>query len=172
MLATMVGRQRKFQVSNGLKRLKERQKLKFLAKHFLQCFQVFSILMKICRRNLSIFQDLHTLLQEKRKKYSYSSQLKKKNSENLDFVLYNRLFFLQLVILSSIGLLVQKIAFYFTSWFTVQFLFFDVRMTQELSKGGIGNAKQLGIANFKNNFNLLVMNITQMNFLYGQNVHI
>ena len=29
----------------------------------------------------------------KEKKYSYSSQLKKKNWENLDFVLHNRLFY-------------------------------------------------------------------------------
>ena len=31
--------------------------------------------------------------------------------------------------------------FYFASSFTTQFLFFDVRMTQEISKGEIGNDK-------------------------------
>ena len=31
--------------------------------------------------------------------------------------------------------------FYFASSFTAQFLFFDVRMTQEISKGQIGNDK-------------------------------
>ena len=31
--------------------------------------------------------------------------------------------------------------FYFPSSFTAQFLFFDVRMTQEISKGEIGNNK-------------------------------
>ena len=58
----------------------------------------------------------------------------------------------------------------FASLFTAQFLFFDVRMTQEISKGEIGNDKYLGIANyniyFKNNFNLLAMNVAQINFLY------
>ena len=60
--------------------------------------------------------------------------------------------------------------FYFAGSFTSQFLFFYVEMTQEISKGEIGNDKQLEIANyniyFKNNFNLLVMNVTQINFLY------
>ena len=58
--------------------------------------------------------------------------------------------------------------FYFTSSFTAQFLFFDVRLTQEISKGEIGNNKQLGIANyniyFKSSFNLLVMNATKIIF--------
>ena len=64
----------------------------------------------------------------------------------------------------------------FASLFATQFLLFDIRMTLKLSKGGTGNAKQLGITNyniyFKNNFNRLVMNVTQTNFLYRQNVHI
>ena len=55
-------------------------------------------------------------------------------------------------------------------------------MTQEISKGEVGNGKYLGMvnynisilqmANFKDNFNRLVMNITQINFLYWQNKHI
>ena len=49
-----------------------------------------------------------------------------------------------------------------------KFLIFDVGMTQEISKGEIGNEKQLGIINysifFKNNFNLLVMNVKQIIF--------
>ena len=59
--------------------------------------------------------------------------------------------------------------FYFSSSsFAAQFLLFDVRMTQEISKGEVGNGKQLGRANFniyfKNNFNRFVMDITQTNF--------
>ena len=54
--------------------------------------------------------------------------------------------------------------FCFASSFAAQFLLFDIRMTQEISKGEVGNGKQLGMANyniyFKNNFNRLVMNIT------------
>ena len=49
-------------------------------------------------------------------------------------------------------------------------------MTQEISKGKIGNGKWLGLANYninlKNNFSRLVMNVTQINFLYWQNVYI
>ena len=56
------------------------------------------------------------------------------------------------------------------------FLLFDFRMTQEISKGELGNRKQLDMANYiiysKNNFNSLVMNITQKNFLSRQNLHI
>ena len=41
-------------------------------------------------------------------------------------------------------------------------------MTQEISKGEVGNGKYLGMANyntyFKNKFNCLVMNITQTLF--------
>ena len=44
----------------------------------------------------------------------------------------------------------------------------------KISKGEVGNGKQLGMANyniyFKDNFNRLIMNITQMNLLYQQNV--
>ena len=49
-------------------------------------------------------------------------------------------------------------------------------MTQEISKGEVGDGKWLGMANyniyFKNNFNRLEMNITQTNFLHWQNVHV
>ena len=37
------------------------------------------------------------------------------------------------------------------------FLFFDVRITQEISKGKLGTT---------NSYNLLVMNVTQINFFY------
>ena len=47
----------------------------------------------------------------------------------------------QLISFSSIGLFVHKIFFYFTSSFTTQFMFFDVGMTQEISKGEIRNDK-------------------------------
>ena len=49
-------------------------------------------------------------------------------------------------------------------------------MAQEISEGKIGNGKWLGMANYniylKNNFSRLVMNVTQINFLYWQNVYI
>ena len=60
--------------------------------------------------------------------------------------------------------------FCFAILFAAQILLFDIRMTQEIPKGEIGDGKWLGMANyniyFKNNFNRLEMNITQTNFLH------
>ena len=49
--------------------------------------------------------------------------------------------------------------FCFGSSFAAQFLLFDIRMTQEISEGEVGN----GNCNihFKNNFNRLIMNTTK-----------
>ena len=56
------------------------------------------------------------------------------------------------------------------STFAAQFLLFNIRMMQVISIGEVENDKQLRMANynicFKNNFNRLVTNITQTNFLY------
>ena len=61
------------------------------------------------------------------------------------------------------------IFFYFPSSFATQFSLFVIWMTQEISQQEIGNDRYLGMANyniyFKNNFNRLVINITQKNFL-------
>ena len=57
-----------------------------------------------------------------------------------------------------------------TSSSAAQVLLFVIRMTQKISKGEIRNSRWLGMANcniyFKNYFNRLVMNITEINFLY------
>ena len=57
-----------------------------------------------------------------------------------------------------------------TGSFTAKYLLFDIRMTQEISKGEVGKGKWLEMANyniyFKNNFNRLDMNLTQTNLLY------
>ena len=54
---------------------------------------------------------------------------------------------------------------YLACSFAAQFLLFEIRMTQKLSKGEIWNDKLLGMANcniyLKNSFNRLVMDITQ-----------
>ena len=55
--------------------------------------------------------------------------------------------------------------FYFSSSFTAQFLLFDIR---DIKRGGWeGQIARDGKSNiyFKNNLNLLVMNVTQLNFL-------
>ena len=56
--------------------------------------------------------------------------------------------------------------FYFSSPFTAQFWHFDIR---DIKRGNwerqvAGNGRSN--IYFKNNFNLLVMNVTQLNFLY------
>ena len=57
--------------------------------------------------------------------------------------------------------------FYFSRSFAAQFLLFDIR---EIKRGNrerqIARDGKLNIY-FKNNFNLLVMNVTQLNFLKG-----
>ena len=64
------------------------------------------------------------------------------------------------------------ISFYFSSSFAVQFFLFDIR---DIKKGNwelqIAENGKLNIY-FKNNSNLLVTNVTQLNFLNWQNVHI
>ena len=69
---------------------------------------------------------------------------------------YNRLFYKDLH---------NLFFFYFASLFAAQFSLFEIRMTQKISKGETGCGKKLGMTNydiyFKNNFNRVVMNITQ-----------
>ena len=72
-----------------------------------------------------------------------------------------------IIIFYAIGLF-HKI-FFLASLLAAQFSLFYVRMSQEIPNRGIGKGKLLGMANyiyFKNNFNLSVMNVTQINFLY------
>ena len=62
--------------------------------------------------------------------------------------------------------------FYFSRSFAAQFSLFDIRvikrgnLERQIAKDG-----KLNIY-FKSNFNLLVMNVTQLNLLNWQNVHI
>ena len=62
--------------------------------------------------------------------------------------------------------------FYFWSSFAVQFRLFDIR---DIKRGNwkLQIARNGNLNTYlKNNFNLLVMNVTQSSFLYRQNVHI
>ena len=76
-------------------------------------------------------------------------------------------FKLTLTFFSSVGLFFTR--FFFTSQIrSAQSSLFDIKITQEISKGDTGNGKELGMANyricFKKYFNRLVMNATQINF--------
>ena len=62
--------------------------------------------------------------------------------------------------------------FYFSSPFAAQFSLFDIRHIKRRNwEWQIARNGKLNIY-FKNYFNYLVTNITQLNFLYWQNVHI
>ena len=64
MSFTMVGRQRKFYVSDGLKMQRNVREHKFLVKYFYQYFQIVSIFIyneSPADKILSIFQNLQTL---------------------------------------------------------------------------------------------------------------
>ena len=76
-------------------------------------------------------------------------------------------FKLTLTFFPSVGLFFTR--FFFTSQTrSAQSSLFDIKITQEISKGDTGNGKELGMANyricFKKYFNRLVMNATQINF--------
>ena len=139
-----------------------------MAKYFYQYFQIFSIFIYnegLLMKSDQFFKYTNALIR-KEKKHSYSR--KKKNWQKLDFV-FNRLFYKALLIIIHFS--------YFASSFTVQFPLFDIRMMKKISKYVTGNGKELEMANyniyFKNNLNcFLVINITQINFIYLPNVHI
>ena len=64
MSFTMVGRQRKFYVSDGLKMQRNVREYKFLVKYFYQYFQIVSIFIyneSPADKILPIFQNLQTL---------------------------------------------------------------------------------------------------------------
>ena len=62
--------------------------------------------------------------------------------------------------------------FYFSSSFAVQLWLFDIRAIKRGNwEGHVARNGKLNIY-FKNNFNLLAMNLTQLNLLYWQHVHI
>ena len=128
-------------------------------------FSPFSYIMKACRWNFINFSKFANTFKKRGKTLIQQSvRTEKLRKVELGFVIILLIiFFVQQVFLFTL-------LFYFASSFEVQFLLFDFKMTQEKSKGKIGNDKQLGMANyntyFKNNFSRLVMSVTQINFLY------
>ena len=126
-------------------------------------FSSFLYTMKNGRWNLINFSKFASALIRKEKKHLRSSQWEKKTEKFWTFF-YNRLFY-------KVLWYDNESFFCFASSFTAQFLLFDIRMTQKISKREEGNDKLLGMANwniyFKSNFCRLIMSITQTNFLYG-----
>ena len=105
---------------------------------------------KICKR-----------FDKEREKTLMQPSIRNEKLRKVGLLFYNRLFY------KCFNMIIDDF-FCFASSFAAQFLFFDIRMTQKILKGEVGNGKQLGMVNyniyFKYNFNRLVMNLTQTNF--------
>ena len=139
MSVTMVGQRRKFQV----KYQNNVTNYKFLAKYFYQHFQIFSIfiyneslpmksyqLFKICKhfdqeREITLTQ--HSTRKEKLRKVG--------------------LCFMTGYFVKSFNV-INNHFFCIGSSFAAQFLLLYIRMMQGISKGGVRNWKQLGMANY------------------------
>ena len=125
-----------------------------MAKYFYQYFQIFFIFIdqNLLTRWWRKRKNTHTVINEKRK------------TEKSWTLFYNRLF--------HKALSKDNHCFYLSSSFAAQFLLFDIR---DIKRGGwkrhITRDGKLNIY-FKNNFSLLVINVTQLNFLNWHNVHI
>ena len=101
----------------------------------------------------------------KERKQLCSSQWEKKQKSKKCWTLFYRL-------VCEALLYDNHFFFYFSSSFAAQFSLFDIRDIKRRNwERQIARNGKLSIY-FKNNFNLLVMNITQLNFLNWQNVHI
>ena len=99
---------------------------KFLSKYFYQHFQFSSFLytLKVCQWNIINFSKFAYALIRKEKKHVCSGQWEK-NWGN--WTLYYNM--------------IINHFFYFTSSFAAQVLLFDIRMTEDISKGEVGNGK-------------------------------
>ena len=87
--------------------------------------------------------------------------MRKKNFEKFEknwILFYNRLF-------KPPKMIINHFFFYFSSSFSAQFLLFDIRGIKRGNWERHGARKGKLNIYFKNNFNLLVTNITQLNFL-------
>ena len=126
MLATMIGRQRKFYVSDGLKKPKECQKLKLLAKHFFQYFQIFFIF--IYNESLLIKSD------------QFFKIYKRFFKEREKTVIQQSMQPLEMAIdiFSSIGLFVHKIFFILQAPSQRKFSFLTSGCRKKYQKGKLG----------------------------------
>ena len=150
-------------------------------KYFCQYFQVFSIFTynkSLTMKSYQLFRLCKRFYKEKEKALiQQSMRIVEKLGKVGLFLMIGGFIkpYKMIIIFSLIGIFVHKIFIFIASSFPAQFLHFEIRMTQEIPKRKTGNVKLLVIANynthFKNDFDLLVMKVTQVNFLYWQNVH-
>ena len=107
------------------------------------------------------------MTRKKKKTFIQQSMRKEKlgKMKKSSILFYNKLF-------KPFKMIINHIFFYFSSSFSMQFLLFNIKGIKERNmERQIARKGKLYI-NSKNNFNLLVMNVTQLNFLNRQNAHI
>ena len=81
MSATMVGRRRKYWVSDGLKRSKNIRNYKFWAKYFYQHFQIFSIIIyneSLAMKSYQFLKICNALIRKEKKTLTQESMRKEK----------------------------------------------------------------------------------------------
>ena len=123
MSATMVGRRKTFSVSEGLKRPK-------YPNYFYRLFQIFSIFRyneSLPMKSYHFFKICKRFDKEREKTLMQQSMRKEKLRKVVCFI-------------KSFNMIINHF-FCFASSFAAQFLLFDIRMTQEISKGEVGNGK-------------------------------
>ena len=147
-----------------------------MEKYLFQCFEIFSIFIS----NESLPMKSHQLFKiykrfdKEREKNTHTVANGERKTEKSWTLFYNRLFYKAIQNgnhFSSICFFVH-VSFYFASSILAQLSLFVIRVTQEISKLEIGNSKLLGMANcriyFKDIFNVLVTNVTQIDFIDWQ----
>ena len=127
MSATMVGRQRKCQVSDGVKRPLNSTRNYNLAKYFYQYFQIISIFIyneSLPMKSYQFFKICKCFDKERKNTFAAVNE-KRKTEKKLDLVSQ------QVVLLCY-----MIIIFCFESSFAAQFLLFDIWVTRDIKRRG------------------------------------
>ena len=152
-----------------------------MTKYFFYYFQIFSIFTykKSSMRKSYQFSRFYKIFYKKREEtlIQQSMRIEKLGKVGLSFItgcFINP--FKMIIIFSSIALLGHKIFVFIRKLVRSAFFAFWYQDDAKKSDMKIENGELLGIANynicFKNNLSLLIMNVTQINFLDWQNAYI
>ena len=152
-----------------------------MTKYFFYYFQIFSIFTykKSSMRKSYQFSRFYKIFYKKREEtlIQQSMRIEKLGKVGLSFItgcFINP--FKMIIIFSSIALFGHKIFVFIRKLVRGAFFAFWYQDDAKKSDMKIENVELLGIANynicFKNNLSLLIMNVTQINFLDWQNAYI
>ena len=111
---------------------------KFLGKYFYQHFQIFSIFIyneSLPMKSYQFFK-IYTCFDKEREKTLMRQSMRKEKLRKVGLCFTTGCF------IKSINLIINHF-FCFVSSLAAQFLHFDIRMMQEMSKGEVGNSKYL-----------------------------